>query len=110
VDLLSMSVLGKVWSAVQPFVLSRAKDLIQGSPVDRAIDAVDTEFTQLAGVREALRAWSATDEFLSLEERFKLGDRSLISDDVVKSFLAVTGFDLPEECPRCRSCSAMPRR
>ena len=64
--------------------------------IGRAIDRCSERFPQIEGTKDCLTKWTETELFWSLFEEIQSGQRTHDSDRVVRSFIAATGFWMPE--------------
>ncbi len=64
--------------------------------IGRAIDRCCERFPLIEGTKDCLTKWTETESFWSLFEEIQSGQRTHDSDRVVRSFMAATGFWMPE--------------
>lgn len=67
------------------------KKLTEETFLSKAIEETSAAFTSIE-VRETLISWSKSEDFVSLLESLKAGDRDLTDDAVINSFVQVSGF------------------
>jgi tetratricopeptide (TPR) repeat protein/predicted nucleic acid-binding protein len=77
-----------------------AKSLSADTPLDKAISSTGEVFPAIGGVKQQLAKWCESSTFKELFEKIKQGDRHLTDEDIVMSFVEVSGFYCADDTKR----------
>lgn len=96
VDPILTTVLTVIGEKLLAELAGRAAGAMGRSRIDAAITATQQKYPNVI-VEEALSAWTRSDDFRELLQRFVAGERDFGHKDFVESFVLVGGFSLPSQ-------------